>query len=603
MKKLLLTLLAASGLFAAQATAPAYVWHKLIDSPQSDITQAFTVTTDGNIVSIGNFGSKTDTDNISIDGEVVATGAATNSASDNLNLLIVKLNADNGNKIWVVSSKKGDIAESGRNVITATPDGGVLAFFSLRSSSTTPYANPVLVDASGAEVELLDWNLSAWVKYQTLVKISKDGIIEWVRPIIADQLPVPNASSGSSVNNTTVAAFQGGVVTDAEGNIYIGGNYRAPLIFNGDRNSVYILTARNLETYTGDIQKGAGGFYLVKLDSNGNYLSHLKSSSTGFTYEQIYDMQLSGDKLYFAGKLEGAAGSTLVLDPKSTKLTLEKKSARNSLMLAAVETSTLKPVFATCYDGVPTSSSSATIKFMKLAINGDNVYLMGAINKCGLAPNGSDEVFVTVPQGITMQRGFIAKVSATDGTAAGGFVCTDDIPTNGITEYEDGYEADGKIYTAGYHLGSKSFIDEIDPSDFSLVSRKLIAEGNVSMLSAARVDLNKKLLVTATRCNNADLTINGDSDLSAGKSAGFGSVVTCHSFGETGAINGVENDARLTVSGEAGAVVINASEATEISVIDMQGRLVDKRTAAAGETRIPLAAGFYLVNNVKVAVK
>lgn len=601
MKKFLLTLITLAGIFTVRAVAPKFVWHKLIDSPQSsDQIRDITVTADGNVVTVSNFGSRTASDNISIDGEVVATGAATESSSDNLNLLILKQNATDGSKMWAVSSKKGDISSMGRTVITATPDGGVAALICLRSSKTTPYENPVLVDASGAEVELLDWNLSEWIKYQTLIKISKDGIIQWVRPIIADQLPVPNASSGNSVNVTTDAGFPGAILTDDDGNIYIGGNYRAPLMFSGDRNSAFILTARNVEKYSGDTQGFAGGFYLVKLDSNGNYLSHLKSASTDLTGDQIYDMQLSGNKIYFAGKLEGNAGGTLTFGSKSTGLTLTKKSGQRSLLLGAVEAASLKPVFATCYDRVPTTSAAGTIKFMKLAVSGDNVYLMGALNRCGLAPNGSTDVFVTVPKEITLQRAFIARISAADGTPSASYMPAD---LTGISEIENAFEYDGKLYAAGYLMNANTgvFIDEINPSDFTLGNRTTIVKGGgAPTLTCADFNPDKKLLVTAARGNNI-FTVDGDK--TTDKPQSWGSVVTCHSFAEASAINGVENDATLTVTGETGAVVVNASEATEISVVDLQGRVFDKRTVAAGETRIPLAAGFYLVNSMKISVK
>lgn len=488
----------------------------------------------------------------------------------------------------------------GRTVITATPDGGVAALICLRSSKTTPYENPVLVDASGAEVELLDWNLSEWIKYQTLIKISKDGIIQWVRPIIADQLPVPNASSGNSVNVTTDAGVPGAILTDDDGNIYIGGNYRAPLVFTGAQNSAFILTARNLETYNGDVQNLAGGFYLVKLNSEGHYLNHLRATSTGLTGDQIYDMQLSDGKIYFAGNLRGAEKATLTVG-KSNSLTLEKKTSKNSLMLGAVYAAAdFKPVFLTCYDGIPTTTSNAgTIKFMKMTISGSNVYLMGALNRVGLAPNGSTETFVSVPANITLQRAFIAKVSGEDGTPVSSYMPSD---LTGISEFEYAFEYDGKLYAVAYLMNANTgtFVDEINPSDFTLSKRTVLLNGASPTLNCAAFDAKNQRLFSVSRGNNSFTVGDG---LKTDKPQSWGSVVTCHSFAETGAINGVENDATLTVTGETGAVVINTTEATELSVVDMQGRLIDKRTAAAGETRIPLAAGFYLVNSVKISVK
>lgn len=600
MKKFLLTLIALTGIFTVRAVAPKFVWHKLIDSPQSsDQIRDITVTADGNVVTVSNFGSRTASDNISIDGEVVATGAATESSSDNLNLLILKQNATNGSKMWAVSSKKGDISSMGRTVITATPDGGVAALICLRSSKTTPYENPILVDASGAEVELLDWNLSEWIKYQTLIKISKDGIIQWVRPIIADQLPVPNASSGNSVNVTTDAGVPGAILTDDDGNIYIGGNYRAPLVFTGAQNSAFILTARNLETYNGDVQNLAGGFYLVKLNSEGHYLNHLRATSTGLTGDQIYDMQLSDGKIYFAGNLRGAEKATLTVG-KSNSLTLEKKTSKNSLMLGAVYAADFKPVFLTCYDGIPTTTSSAgTIKFMKMAVNGNNVYLMGALNRCGLAPNGSTETFVSVPANITLQRAFIAKVSGEDGTPVSSYMPSD---LTGISEFEYAFEYDGKLYAVAYLMNANTgtFVDEINPSDFTLSKRTVLLNGASPTLNCAAFDAKNQRLFSVSRGNNSFTVGDG---LKTDKPQSWGSVVTCHSFAEASAINGVENDATLTVTGEGGAVVVNTPEAADITVVDMLGRIVDKRTATAGETRIPLSAGLYIVNDVKVAVK
>ena len=147
MKKSLLALAALILSPTVMAEAPTQSWAKLIDSPQTqDLTSKVILCNDGNPVTLSQFGSQSATDNISYDGQVIATGSATNSSSNNANLLILKHSAKDGSLLWAVSSKSGDIIVSSDGNIAATADGGVLALLKMRSSNLTPYISPVLVD-------------------------------------------------------------------------------------------------------------------------------------------------------------------------------------------------------------------------------------------------------------------------------------------------------------------------------------------------------------------------------------------------------------------------------------------------------------------------
>ena len=297
MKKFLLSLVALALSCGAFASAPVYQWSKLIDSHlQQDLVSKVVVTTDGNIVSLAHFGSSSDTDGIEFDGVQIATGSATTSSSDNRNLLIIKHNAATGERMWNIYSKAGYIDVSSEGSIIATRDGGLLLLLNARSARVSPFTSPMIVDATGAEIEFPEWNTSVAIYNQILLKVAFDGRVEWAKSIAMDQLPVPNASSGNSVNATTNGVSPYALAEDEEGNIYIGGNYRASMILTAHLNATYVFTPRNIDTYNGDSQSAAGGLYIIRLDSEGNYLNHLRASGT-LTRDQINVITVGGDKV------------------------------------------------------------------------------------------------------------------------------------------------------------------------------------------------------------------------------------------------------------------------------------------------------------------
>ena len=59
----------------------------------------------------------------------------------------------------------------------------------------------------------------------------------------------------------------------------------------------------------------------------------------------------------------------------------------------------------------------------------------------------------------------------------------------------------------------------------------------------------------------------------------------------------------FSVRGLTGEIVVTAAEATGVTIYDLSGVLVSQRDVPAGETRIAVAPGFYVVNGHKVFVK
>lgn len=607
MKKSLLSIFTLGCAMFASAVTPELQWHKLVDGPNgtADNMYSIAVTTDGNIVTMGNFGAKTESDEFVFDGETIATGTAYNGTSENYSLLVTKHNAKDGSLLWAISTKKGDVSSSGNNCVAATADGGVVMLVNMRSSQVTPYESPVIVDAAKTEIDFPDWNTSCWIMNQVVIKVSRDGYVEWVRRVVADQLPVPNASSGNSVLQTTNGAFPYAIGEDKDGNIYIAGNHRAPLIFTGDQNSTYVLQPRNLDSYNGDVQNYAGGLYLVKLDKDGNYLTHLQGSTTdGITADYINSFVIEDDMVYFAGYLRGKANSTLTLGKGSNAKSITKLNDNSAVLLGAVKatvsgtTHTLSPQYLTCYNEANrTGSTSHRIQLLTLSKIDNSLYFMGTFQ--GAISNNEDETPLISSVGTPLE-GFIIKASATDG----GFeaALANKLSIGG---YRNAFGYKGSIYAQGYRMNAAtgSFIDELDAETLEIKATTTVAKaGSLPTITACAYDPATTRIYSATRGNAAWTLTDGTA---TAKPSGWGICLTCHVLDkELGGVGSVAAEsAGIKVTGVQGAIEIEAAEATEVKVVDMKGITVAARTVAEGTTSISLPAGIYIVNDVKVAVR
>ncbi|MDE6322853.1 MAG: hypothetical protein K2L85_01895 [Paramuribaculum sp.] len=607
MKKTLLSIITFGCAVFANAAIPEHSWNVLVDGPQGagDNMYGITVTNDGNIVTVGNFGSRSTADTFTFKGQEIATGAKTDSASDNYNLLVTKHSSTDGSLLWALSTKNGDVASSGQNSVAATADGGVVLLVDMRSSNVTPYESPVIVDAAKTEIDFPDWNTSCWIKNQVVIKVSKDGYVQWVRRIVADQLPVPNASSGSSVTNTTNGAFPYAIAEDKDGNIYIAGNHRASLIFTGEQNSTYVLTPRNISTYNGDVQTYAGGLYLVKLDENGNYLTHLQGSVTdGITADYINSMEIDDDMIYFAGYFQGKEGSTLTLGKGANAKEVTKLNGNNAVLLGAVKTTvsgsthSLVPQFLTCYNEANrTGSTSHRIQLLSLKKTGSSLYFMGSFQGA-VSTNENDTPLISSAG--TQLEGFIIKTDASDGSYQAGLA--NKISIGG---YRNLFSYDNAIYAQGYRLNAATgaFIDRLDAETLEIQETTTVASGGgAPTLMAGAFNSAATRIYSAVRGNN---TFTLTDQTTSEKPVSWGILLSCHVLDRNLAkVNDIKTESDiLTVAAGEGYIELNATAPVDVTIADTKGAVIDSRKIAEGSTTVNLPAGIYIVDNNKVAVR
>ncbi len=589
MKKLLLLLLAVSGFTTANAVEPALNWAKLVDTKSTqDIVCGMAAASDGNALSLSLFGTSAATDTVGFDGVLIGTGAATVSNSDVKNLLLIKHKAD-GSKQWAVYSKHGDYDSGACNVL-GTADGGALVMIKSRGNDAATIEAPQLIDATGNEIDFPDFPTARRVYNTMLFKVNDEGNVQWVRHFAMDQLPVPNATATGATDATTNAVTPYGLTVDADGNIYIGGNFRSSMIFTGQGNSTFVLTPRNIDSYSGDVQTAAGGLFLVKLDADGNYLSHLKVSGATVR-DQIAALAYADGNIYFCGNAQGAQGDKLTVGDKTVTI----PNALDGILYGSVTTSLAVNYvdYITAY-GSTDNGHTTQIKNLR-AIDG-NVYILGLV-KGGFGPSSSTSA--TISSAGKPLEGFAIKLAATDGSWSSAEV-------NGLSigGYFDALRYDGKTYLFGYRINVATgvFLEEYaDDSSWTLTTRHLlVTQGGVPLTSAAAaLNASNGNLVISARGNKAFTLLGGQQTTAP---SGYGGLIASFNLaGQSSSASAPQVDATV-ISANRDGVIVNAAEATRVDIFNALGQAVVSTAVKAGVSTFSLPAGIYVANGQKVIV-
>jgi hypothetical protein len=587
MKKFLLSTLAATSLLFANAATPTFNWAYAIDTNYAnDQIGGIVKTSDNKFVTYSHMASQAEDDKITYNGETIGTLGKT--ASENYNLAIIKHNTD-GKKDWAVYSKQGYFS-AGNGAVYATPDGGVILYAKPRGSKSTATQidQPKLVDASGAVIDFPDFPTLNWTYNSVLVKISGEGHVEWIREFATDELPLVSDSKQAALTDAITPLA---VAIDADGYIYVAGNFRAATMFTGDKNSKYFIQPRNVTTST-----TSGGSYLIKLTDKGDWAGQVRVSGTA-TRDQITSLAYEGGNIYFCGNVQGAADDVITVGDKT--ITLENDL--DGILYGSVATNlTVNYVGYVKAFGYTTDGKHTTqIKgFRKID---SDLYILGLV-KGGFGPaKASDAVATTESASLNP---FIVKLSATDGSWGGALVHADKANDAVVTGgYFDIFKNNDKLYAYGYGMNAAVgvFVDELG-SDLSFVQKQsLILGGGMPTTAAAAVfDSTTGNLITSAR-GNAKFTFTGSESTYIPLNSKYGAVLASFNLGTTGGVSDATANA-VSLSADKNSVIVKASEPTEVRIYNTLGVQVAAQTVAAGTTHIALPQGIYIVNNTKLIV-
>jgi hypothetical protein len=227
----------------------------------------------------------------------------------NANLCLYKMDR-NGNILWQVTGDRGDINLFYSPMIP-TGDGGVFLVLKVRHHAAygdyETGGNRLLrlIDKNGKQTAI-SWNSGEQNAYQGVtVKISADGIVEWIKHNIRVEFSPIGANTA-----TDSAVYFYDLETDEDGNYYLCGRFARPLTFNRPNGEPITLTPHNAANWDGS-DSSRGDLLLAKLDPDGNLLWNLET--TGIVKQQTVEcLSYRKDKLYIFGRIQADTVNTEV---------------------------------------------------------------------------------------------------------------------------------------------------------------------------------------------------------------------------------------------------------------------------------------------------
>lgn len=447
----------------------------------------------GYVYTLASMGSDADTtgDVAATQGHLLGedmTGAPYSGTSYNSNIMLVKHDF-NGNALWKIYSKNGDVDVSSSDY-TPTADGGAFLALKARHTSANFYGNDILlqlVGNNGTETTISFSFPDAEyhnVYQPVFVKVDADGNISSAVRATVDWNPVDNPAS-----NYTWGISDGfslyGAAQDANGNFFVTGNLRRTMHIGENE-----ILAHNVADWDGG-SGFAGSAFVLKLNSDLTYNSHIVTggSSVGETAKQ---MKYKDGKLYVAGYLKG---SNAVVSLDDSQVTPDDKY---SFWTARVNASDLSVDYLSLVQGAQVNNKNfMQLNALEIAPDNSSFFVAGGIQ--GGFKIGQDTVSA---QG-TMYAGFVFRCNSATGVADKGFVKQ----TSGISNsFGLAVNADS-VFVYGYNWATTpkslyfdSFNRNLETSAShilgestgSITANSCAVKGD-SLLIATRVQANKAL--------------------------------------------------------------------------------------------------------------
>lgn len=431
----------APAMMMAESSVPEFSWANLFDGATTagDQNQGLSIAADGSVYWHNIGGSTESARDITYAGDVIFEGAPYNAGSSNSgNLCILKTDAQ-GALLWNLHSTTSDFSGSTGSV-AATADGGVVFTAKMRHTDGRLDEDMVLVDGKG-ETHTFDWKVDRRY-YRLLVGcLDAEGALKWTRFIDLSTDPAP-AASGNYVDFTADAAEITNPVIDSEGNIYVGGYFRADMTIATEEGDV-VLHPHNISTWNGDTQQTTGSLYVLKFNAEGEYVSSLLDEGEA-GQSKILGLDIAGDKIYINGSLTNASGEQKLGNVSYTG------EGDFTPLIACLDTE-LTPVWVKTLKGETIGGKYGYQNTAVTVCNGD-LWLVGMFNGTISEPSNADNSFASATGNI--REGFILKLDALTGEWIKGVNSRESYPSiTMITGYLKAVQSPWhpeKVYVYGY---------------------------------------------------------------------------------------------------------------------------------------------------------
>lgn len=412
MIKSLLLAIVATAVFSAVAQSldqTTTLWAKAltVNPPTSSITgngqttqgTNIALAADGSIYAFGNIGAASESDNALFGNDIIAAGSRFyNGSASPMTFALLKVSPD-GTPQWCVYAINGDIA-SGEGAVLPTSDGGAVVVTKLRVTQGAEGIDPKFRHTGG------DYSLSSVFNGKErrfycpfVMKVDGNGNIEWTKLFDTSTEPQDGVDAEFISSGVSVHA----AALDDDGNIYFAGNMRTTMHIDG-----HTITAHNIDGWNGDSQKSVGNAFLVKLDSNGDYVNHIVTSGE-VTQDNLRCLTISGGRIYALMLLtDGDNPATVHFGGKSIVM---PANGRLHMALACLDTD-LNAQWLRLHPNTLQRTTTLQVPSLRLA---DGSLWLAAEAQIGLMAGGKD-----VNTGTLTRDGLLVKFDPANGEALDG---------------------------------------------------------------------------------------------------------------------------------------------------------------------------------------
>jgi hypothetical protein len=586
MKKLLLSAALVSASLAG-ATTVSYDWGKLLDNGtlKSNVYDAV-LTTDGNWYTLFGCDAPSSSSPLKWGGNELTSLPADKSGADSK--LIINKMTPAGDFLWTITSTYGAFTVGENTHMALMPDGGaVIAVALRRNTKETTEIDPLatIVDAKGntTNITIANYPSDTFAYVPVIIKFSADGTIEWWR----------NLQKTYDANNIAIKS----IVTDENGNIYIGGSFKSALSFP--------TSATEWGGTIAATANATSAMYIAKLDKDCNIVKTftVDASAAYATSDQVQRLAYADGTLYWVGQVTGLTtgdkytiGNTTVTPGLSTASKALPTDIIGSLTtdLAINWTTVLESQQNTA------ATPNTVIQNKGLTIGENTVYVTGALN--GGLKSGDVQLTTSTNALYGFTLGFNKETGAIKGGNLYGATIT------GIYDVIENAN-NGHIITYGYAITSnpnKIFFNELD------ASYNNVENGETILLSigtpfghALNPDTNQYLSLSYGK---GGTVLTDVADL--GTQSAYTATVTSFTLSDfksplagISTVQAADNSNDVNIYGIAGAAVFTANAAQNVAIYSATGALIKVAAIAEGNTTIELPAGFYIAAGKKFIVR
>ncbi len=449
---------------SAETTLPQVLWAGAQTGVAGgDIVGNMVIDPAGNLVTLSYVASNATTGTMTWMGntvEGVNFSTAYDGSSTNKNAVITCQDPETGAYGWVAYSYSGDWI-NGNGQVTACADGGYVYATKVRVATTGTVTDatqkPVFVSANGTQtvIDGVTWHYDGHRIYNmVVVKLDKDGNLQWYRASQVDGTPMADATSTACKAATTDGIEVTAVTTDAAGNIYVSGRVSTTVKFS----DTVTFASTCSSGWNGDSQTTRGSMFVAKYTADGTFAGYFTPTGA-IEAEKVFSLDCNGSELIVSGYLKASAADT-PLDFGGKSVSVNKLQ---TLFLASISTD-LAVNWVTVSDGTGYNGSSQTFQNVAVSFIDSNIYLTaqwtGSITFAG----------ATVTTSSTMREGLLLQY-AYDGTPVKGISERAVISQAGIDGYFASFASPvsvDSIWVVGSNMTSKNlYVHSYAKSDLS----------------------------------------------------------------------------------------------------------------------------------------